>query len=137
MIQKVRPIDMLTKRLPRKNLWRVWLAVVVSLGLALGPIAMTSIAHAQEGHGHSTMGHNDNSDHSHADDRSAGAMDLKTPHCCSFSTCSPTFLGASNSGASALMMPVSAKIMVRNDSLLRTQYLDGDPPVPRIGFSKI
>jgi len=123
--------------LPRKDILRAWLAVVVSLGLALGPIAMTSFAHAHEGNGHSTMGHDEDLGHNHGDDRSAGEVDLKTPHCCSFSTCSPTFLGTSISGAFGLMMPVSAEVMVGNDSTLRTQYLDGDPPVPRTGFSQI
>jgi hypothetical protein len=105
----------------------LWSGLLV-LALFLTPLSFSGNAVASEHHSHTSMnfdgdtGNDGHTDHSH-----------KVIHCDS-SSCSPSNIAGSKSSAHRLASSL-AQGLVGDDPLLRSLYLDGDPPVPRRDFA--
>ena len=108
--------------------WSVLSAILV-VTLILGPFTFAGDAHAADHHASSSVSHDG---HPAQDDRS-DIGDALT-HCGSPS-CAPSNVGASTCALAATLASVGRQLSVGDDALLRSLYLDGDPPVPRGGLS--
>jgi len=108
---------------------RVLLSAFVVLCLFLAPLGMSVGADAAEHHSHSSMSHHGDAGGGNQIDRDLGFL-----HCSSFS-CSPSFMAGSQSDGALLITFALAESPVGNDLMLKSLYLDSDPPVPRGGFS--
>tara|TARA_R110000787_G_scaffold242075_2_gene348231 strand:+ start:491 stop:880 length:390 start_codon:yes stop_codon:yes gene_type:complete len=110
---------------------RALLSVVLVFGLLLAPLGMSVSADAFEHHSHSSMSHHGDAGEKNQIDRDHGFL-----HCNSFS-CSPSFVAGSPSDGALPVAFSAARAPAGDDALLKSLYLDSDPPVPRGGFSKI
>ena len=110
---------------------RALLSVFLVFGLVLGPLGMSVSADVFEHHSHSSMSH-----HGDAGDENQVDLDLGMLHCNSFS-CSPSFVAGSPSDGAFPVAFAVAEAPAGDDPLLKSLYLDSDPPVPRGGFSTI
>ncbi len=108
--------------------WSVLSAILV-VTLILGPFTFAGDAHAADHHASSSVSHED---HPAQDDHS-DVGDALT-HCGSPS-CAPSNVGASTSALAATLASIGLKLSVGDDALLRSLYLDCDPPVPRGALS--
>ena len=113
-----------TVRFPTMSWWSVLSAILV-VTLILGPFSFAGDAHAADHHASSSVSH----DGHPAQDDPSDIGDALT-HCVSPS-CAPSNVGASAGALAATPASVGLQLLVGDDALLRSLYLDGDPPVPR------
>lgn len=115
--------------------WRYGLIALLFAGFLIGPISHASALGSQDvpvSHHHDATG-GGNAGPEQPDSR---AHDHGTTHCSMFS-CAPTFTGIHMSSSSQVRLSSSACLFSFDDPMLRSLYLDSDPPVPRLPISLI
>ena len=110
---------------------RALLSVFLVFGLLLAPLGMSINADASEHHSHASMSHHGDAGEKNQIDRDHGFL-----HCNTFS-CSSSFVAGSQADGGLRIALTVAEAPAGNDLLLKSLYLDSDPPVPRGGFSQI
>ncbi len=101
------------------------LSAILVVTLILGPFTFVGGALAADHHASSSVSH----DGHPAQDDPSDIGDALT-HCGSPS-CAPSNVGASTSALAATFASIGRQLSGRDDALLRSLYLDCDPPVPR------
>ena len=115
---------------PAAMTWRSLLSALLVLSVFLGPYAFAGDGHAQEHDSQSSTNHHDDpvpEDHS--------GIGHALTHCGSAS-CTPSFVGTFFYVATYTTVSHRLRLQAGDDAMLRSPYLDADPPVPRGGFSK-
>lgn len=109
--------------------WRYALLVFLCAGLLMGPISSSDAAGSSLKHSHS---HSLSSDHGNSGSvpPDNNGHDHSLTHC-GVSFCAPSFAGALASTGFNDLSEASRHQYVTDDPLLRSLYLDGDPPVPK------
>ena len=110
--------------------WHYLLLVLLTLGLFFGPIsnlhaALDVSAPTHHQHDHPSDDGNDGPLPAEPSDHDHPAM-----HCGAFS-CAPSFSGALTSANPTVARRVLHSRYTIDDPMLRSLYLDSDPPVPR------
>ena len=105
------------------------LSAILVFAVLLGPYSFAGNSHAQEHQSHSSMNHHDDP----AQDDHSGLGHALT-HCGSAS-CYPSFVGTSAYVATYATVSHPLHLLTGDDAMLRSHYLDCDPPVPRDGFA--
>ena len=113
-----------TVRFSSVSWWSVISAILV-VTLILGPFTFAGDALAADHHASLSVSH----DSHPAQDDPSDIGDALT-HCGSPS-CAPSNVGASACTLAATLASISLQLSVGDDALLRSLYLDCDPPVPR------
>jgi hypothetical protein len=106
------------------------LSAILVFAVFLGPYSFAGDGHTQEHQSHSSMSHHDEpvpEDHS--------GVGHALTHCGS-AFCAPAFVATSAYVAAYVTLSHRLQLSAGDDAMLRSLYLDGDPPVPRGGFSE-
>jgi hypothetical protein len=109
---------------------RSLLSAILVFAVLLGPYSFAGDGHAQEHQSHSSMGH----DGMPMQDDHSGVGHALT-HCGS-AFCAPVFVATSAYAATYVTLFHRLHLTAGDNAMVRSLYLDGDPPVPRDGLSK-
>ena len=117
----------------KESIGRLLLSVMVAFAVVLSPLAFAD-DHGLGLSGYAAQLSTDH--HGSPGDAGHGGSKHGPAHCGTFS-CAPSFLPGGAPEPAAFALSASNRGRAEDDAARRSLYPDGDPPVPRTGFSLI